>query len=287
MSDFNTGKVAVVGLGLIGGSFCKALKAYTECFVYGSDHDEAVLDAALAYGAVDERLTEAHLAECGLVVCALYPADTLAFLRAARQHLRPGCVVLDTCGVKGAVCKEARDLLSGTGAVFLGGHPMAGKELSGFAASGKDLFSGASMVLTPAPDMDRALLSSVSEFIKRLGFQQIIDTTPEFHDKMIAYTSQLPHVVASSYVKSPNCRYHLGFTGGSFEDMSRVARMNARMWTELFLLNREPLAAEIETLCQNLSALREALLAQDAKQLLAMLEEGSRIKESLTEAQAK
>lgn len=284
MSEFFTGKVAIVGLGLIGGSLCKAMKAYTKAAVYGSDCDASVVQTALAYGAIDAVLTDELLAQCGLVISALYPADTLTFLHAHKSALRPGCVVLDTCGVKDAVCQEARALLSGTGAVFVGGHPMAGKELSGFPVSDKDLFQNASMVLTPFPDTDRVLLRSLSEFIKCLGFHQIVDTTSVFHDKMIAYTSQLPHAVASSYVKSPSCRYHLGFTGGSFEDMSRVARMNAPMWTELFLLNRVPLAEEIDTLCSNLTVLRNALLSGDAAQLLALLEEGSCIKEGLIQA---
>ena len=280
-------RVAVVGLGLIGGSLCKALKAYTACTVYGFDQDSSVLRAALDYGAVDAPLDNARLSECELVISALYPADTIAFLAEHLAYFRPGCVILDTCGVKSAVCESARALLRGTGAAFIGGHPMAGKEFSGFSVSHQDLFRSASMVLTPFPDTDRTLLTRLSEFIKLLGFRQIVDTTPEFHDKMIAFTSQLPHAVASSYVKSPNCRYQLGFTGGSFEDMSRVARMNAAMWTELFLDNRENLAAEINVLCENLCTLRDALLAEDAEALRAILTEGSRIKESLMDGQPK
>lgn len=275
--------IGVIGLGLIGGSLCKAFKAYTDHRVFGGDTDGGVLTAALEYGAIDGILTDEALPRCTLLISALYPADTVAFVSQHLEQLAPGCVILDVCGVKGMVCEGIRKVIAGRALTFIGGHPMAGREFSGFSVSEKDLFRGASMILTPAPDIDKALLSRVSQLILSLGFERVIDTTPEFHDKMIAYTSQLPHAIASSYVKSPSCRYQLGFTGGSFEDMSRVARMNESMWAELFLDNPEFLLAEIDAFQRNLLDIREAIAARDPTRLRALLAQGSRIKESIND----
>ncbi len=273
--------IGVVGLGLIGGSLCKAIKAYTHHSVWGEDRDEAVLSSALEFGAIDGRLDGRALAGCDLVLSALYPADTIAYVRTHLDLFQPGCILLDVCGVKGVVCRGIREVIAGRDLVFIGGHPMAGREFSGFAVSDQDLFQGASMILTPDADLDRDVLRRVSDFILSLGFGRVINTTPEFHDRMIAYTSQLPHVIASSYVKSPNCRFQLGFTGGSFEDMSRVAKLNEGMWTELFLDNPDHLVEEIDTLVENLKEIRNAIDRRDAERLRSLLAQGRVIKESL------
>lgn len=273
--------IGVVGLGLIGGSLCKAIKAYTHHSVWGEDRDEAVLSSALEFGAIDGRLDGRALAGCDLVLSALYPADTIAYVRTHLDLFQPGCILLDVCGVKGVVCRGIREVIASRDLVFIGGHPMAGREFSGFAVSDQDLFQGASMILTPDADLDRDVLRRVSDFILSLGFGRVINTTPEFHDRMIAYTSQLPHVIASSYVKSPNCRFQLGFTGGSFEDMSRVAKLNEGMWTELFLDNPDHLVEEIDTLVENLKEIRNAIDQRDAERLRALLAQGRVIKESL------
>jgi len=274
--------IGVVGLGLIGGSLCKAIKAYTDYDVFGYDIDEAVVYSATEYGAIDAKLTKQSLAGCDLVISALYPAATVSYVKEHLDDFRPGCVILDVCGVKSVVCRGIREVIAGHELTFIGGHPMAGREFSGFAVSDKDLFRNASMILTPFSDTDKAVLNTVSQFVLSLGFERVIDTTPEFHDKMIAYTSQLPHVIASSYVKSPNCQYQLGFTGGSFEDMSRVAKLNEQMWTELFLDNRENLIAEITTMTENLCEIKEALRQSDADKLRSLLKKGRIIKESLS-----
>ena len=275
--------IGVAGLGLIGGSLCKAIKAYTAHLVFGSDIDNDVLASALEYGAIDAELTCKSLEKCDIIISALYPADTIYFVKKHLAHFKDGGVILDVCGIKSKVCEEINDVIMDKNIVFIGGHPMAGREFSGFSASSKDLFIGASMVLTPNGALDKELLNNVSEFIMSLGFARIINTSPVFHDKMIAYTSQLPHAIASAYVKSPNCRYQLGFTGGSFEDMSRVARLNENMWTELFIENSGYLLAEIDTFIDNLKDIRTAIANENSDTLCSLLAQGRQIKEGLQE----
>lgn len=273
--------IGVAGLGLIGGSLCKAVKAYTPHSVYGADIDPEVIANALQYGAIDAELTPEFLQKCDIMISALYPNDTIEYVKKNLSHFKNGAVILDVCGVKSNVCAAINELLKDNTAVFVGGHPMAGREFSGFAASCQDLFKGASMVLTPADDTDKAVLDMLTGFISSLGFAKIINTSPAFHDKMIAYTSQLPHVIASSYVKSPNCKYQLGFTGGSFEDMSRVARLNENMWTELFIENSACLVSELDTFIDNLAEMRDAIASGDTAKLRGLLAQGRHIKEEL------
>ncbi len=273
--------IGVVGLGLIGGSLCKAIKAYTDCDIFGYDIDEAIVYSAIEYGAIDAQLTKQNLSKCDLIIFALYPANTIAYVKDYLNYFQQGCILMDMCGVKEVVCNSIQEIIKGYEITFIGGHPMAGREFSGFAVSDKDLFQHASMILTPFQDTKKSVLNTVSQFLLTLGFERVIDTTPQFHDKMIAYTSQLPHVIANSYVKNPNCCYQLGFTGGSFEDMSRVAKLNEQMWTELFLENRENLIQEITILIENLCNIKNALEQSDVDKLRSLLAEGRVIKESL------
>ena len=270
---------AVVGLGLIGGSMAKALSHFTSSRVIGYDRDTQVLEQALASGAVQKIGAPEDLSSCDLVLLALYPQDSVTFVQSHAKYFRKNAVAVDLCGVKSVVCGPLFPFAREHGFFFVGGHPMAGKEVSGFSHSDERLFSGASMLLVPDDSTPSGLLSDLDRLFRALGFAKVIHTTPENHDQMIAYTSQLAHVVSSAYIKSPTSRKHQGYSAGSFRDLTRVAKLNETMWSELFLENREPLLEEIDTILFHLREYRDAIADNDREALTRLLREGREIKE--------
>ena len=266
--------VGVVGLGLIGGSFAKALKAHTPHTVLADDLDRTTLLAAQMTGAVDGELNEKTLSSCDVLLLSLYPRATVDYVAARGAKLKPGCVVIDCCGVKRFVCERIDPLAKQYGFLFFGGHPMAGSQFSGFSHARDNLFKGASMILTAGEINDIRLLERLKGFFTSLGFEKLTITTPQAHDRIIAYTSQLAHIVSNAYIKSPTALQRSGFSAGSFRDMTRVARLNIPMWTELFLENGDYLAEEIDLLIAHLIAFSEAIKAQDAEGLASLLKEG-------------
>lgn len=272
-------QIGIVGLGLIGGSLAKAAKERTTHTVLGFDRDKAVLQAALQSGAIDGVLEPDRLKDCRIVLVALYPQAAIDYILAHRADFGSHTIVTDCCGVKEAVCVPCEAAAKEAGFIFLGGHPMAGIERSGFAFSKGDLFHGASMVLTPPAGTDPAAVEEVSALCMQLGFGGIRLSTPKEHDRMIALTSQLAHVLSSAYVKSPAALSHAGFSAGSFKDMTRVARLNEDMWTELFFDNKPALLEEIEGLIDRLEAYAQALCQDDRKAMRDLLREGRERKE--------
>lgn len=272
-------QIGIVGLGLIGGSLAKAAKERTTHTVLGFDRDKAVLQAALQSGAIDGVLEPDRLKDCRIVLVALYPQAAIDYILAHRADFGSHTIVTDCCGVKEVVCVPCEAAAKEAGFIFLGGHPMAGIERSGFAFSKGDLFHGASMVLTPSAGTDPAAVEEVSALCMQLGFGGIRLSTPKEHDRMIALTSQLAHVLSSAYVKSPAALSHAGFSAGSFKDMTRVARLNEDMWTELFFDNKPALLEEIEGLIDRLEAYAQALCQDDRKAMRDLLREGRERKE--------
>mgnify|MGYP003376053977 CR=1 FL=1 len=270
---------AVVGLGLIGGSMAKALSHFTSGRVVGYDRDAKVLEQALTSGAIHKIGISDDLSSCDLILLALYPQDSITFVQSHVEYLKKNAVVVDLCGVKSVVCNSLFPLAREHDFFFVGGHPMAGREVSGFSYSDEQLFAGASMLLVPDDSTPSGLLSDLDRLFRALGFAKIIHTTPENHDQMIAYTSQLAHVVSSAYIKSPTSRRHQGYSAGSFRDLTRVAKLNETMWSELFLENREPLLEEIDTILSHLREYRDAIAENDRETLTRLLREGREIKE--------
>jgi prephenate dehydrogenase len=268
-------KIGIVGLGLIGGSIAKAVKQNTEHHVLGSDLLESVIYKAILLDAVDEKLTEEQVGECDIIILALYPGAAVQYVIEHQNQFKKGAVVIDCCGVKEAVCREILPIAKEKGFVYVGGHPMAGIEFSGFEHSQKNLFKHASMVLTPQTGMGIQDMDRLKKLWLSLGFNHVQISTPEEHDRMIAFTSQLAHVVSSAYVKSPTSLNHKGFSAGSYKDLSRVAKLNETMWTELFLLNRENLAAEIDGMIERLKEYRDAIKENREKDLWELLHEGT------------
>lgn len=281
--------VAVVGLGLIGGSMAKAISARTEHTVLAVERDERVLTRAIADGAVAGKLEEKRIPQCDLVLIALYPEAAIAYLREAAPLLAPHTLVVDLCGVKRRVFEEMSVLAETYGFHYFGGHPMAGREQSGYEYALATLFDGAAMILIPG-DAPLDQVAWAEEFFLRLGFDRITRSTPQEHDRMIAYTSQLAHVLSSAYIQSPNVPGCLGYTAGSFEDLTRVAYLHPEMWTELFLENNDLLADEVEQLARRLLHYAKAIREDDSRALVDMLARGRDRKaewRTLLEAQKK
>ncbi|MBR0542785.1 MAG: prephenate dehydrogenase [Clostridia bacterium] len=273
--------IGVVGLGLIGGSLAKAIKYNTENTVLGYDIDLNVLLKAKLLGAVDGELTEDKIPECDMIITGLYPQSTKDFINANAAKFKKGAIVVDTCGVKGYVCEDMWKTAKENGFVFIGAHPMAGLHYSGFEHSQVTLFNNASMVLVPSKDVNINDLEKVKKLFLSIGFTDIQLTTPEKHDKLIAFTSQLAHVVSNAYVKSPTAKEHKGFSAGSYKDLTRVAKLNETMWTELFLENDEYLIREIDGIIENLQQYSAALKARDEKALRQLLKDGRECKERI------
>jgi len=271
--------IGIIGLGLIGGSLAKAFRAKTAHAVLGLDRDAETVSAAQAEGLLDGVLAPDSLATCEALIVALPPKATRAFLAQHAGRIAKGTLVVDCCGVKRGICAEGFALAREHGFDFVGGHPMAGREYAGFQASQEGLFKGASMILVPPPEGGEALLERAREVFLPLGFGRVVVATAEEHDTVLALTSQLAHVISNAYVKSPRAQAHHGFSAGSYADLTRVARLNEQLWTELFLENSDYLVAEIDEFVQSLVACRDAIARQDGEALEALLRYGRECKE--------
>ena len=273
--------IAIIGLGLIGGSYAKATKSRTLHTVYGFDLDQEVMMFARMTGAIDKALTDELLETCDLVITALRPGAAIRWTTEHAERLgKAHCILVDICGVKRAVVGKMAEIAQKSGFRYIGGHPMAGKEQGGFVNASESLFDGASMILTPDANTDLPTLEMLKNYFTDIGFAHLTFSTPDEHDRIIAYTSQLAHIVSGAYVKSPTAQKRRGFSAGSFRDLTRVARLDEDMWTELMLDNRDYLADELRVLIENLKPYLEALETNDAEKLRDCLREGRILKAS-------
>ena len=272
--------VGIVGLGLIGGSFAKAYHAAGHT-VLAFDIDRSTYDFAVLSGTVNGPLTDETLSTCDLILIAVIPSAAVDYLKHHAAHIGPKPVVIDCCGTKRVVCAACFPLAKEHGFTYLGGHPMAGTHNSGFKYATPTMFHNAPMVLVPENHNDIQLLSRVKDLLAPAGFSRFSITTAEQHDEMIAFTSQLAHVVSNAYIKSPTAGLHKGFSAGSYKDMTRVAWLAPRMWAELFLENKEYLMTELNTLIDNLRQYQDAMERNDLPGLVHLLDEGRRRKEEV------
>ena len=272
--------VGILGLGLIGGSLARAyaLQGHT---VYAQDQDSATLSFAMLAGAVHGQLNADTRKQCDLILLAIYPGSCGQWLEENAHDLSAQTLVLDCCGIKEEICRRGFALAQKYGFTFVGGHPMAGSHFSGFKYSRADLFEGAPMVLVPPVFDDIQLLDRVKAALSPCRFGSFSITTAQAHDQMIAFTSQMPHILSNAFIKSPTARNHRGFSAGSYKDLTRVAWLNPQMWAELFLDNRENVLFELDTYLEHLSAYRQAIAAGDRSGLIGLLEEGKRQKEEV------
>lgn len=271
--------VGIVGLGLIGGSAAKAYKAAGHT-VFAFDTNGSVTGFAQLEGVVDAELSPCNIACCDLVLLAATPKASAGYLEENAPLIASKALVVDFCGTKGMICGLGFSLAAEYGFTFVGGHPMAGLQFSGYKHSKATLFSGASFIMVPPVHDDIALYARVKESLMPLGFKKFVVSTAEFHDRMIAYTSQMCHVVSNAFIKSPAAKSHRGYSAGSFRDFTRVSRLNEDMWTELFIENKEHLLPELDLLISSLSEYREAIESSDADTLRALLRDGRIAKEN-------
>ena len=272
--------VGIVGLGLIGGSMAKSTKARTGHTVWGTDLDKETMTMARMCGAIDAPLTEENLPQCDLILVAIRPGAAVEWVRTHAHLIAPSAILVDLCGVKRTVVSAITPIARERGFAYIGGHPMAGRERGGFTASSEDLYVGASMILTPDQRTDMQLLETLKAFFLDLGFAGLTFSDPEEHDRIIAFTSQLAHIVSSAYIKSPEAQRRRGFSAGSFQDMTRVARLDEDMWTELFLDDADYLTTELDELIVRLREYADAIRTRDAQALRALLRDGREKKAS-------
>lgn len=266
--------IGIVGLGLIGGSMAKSIKARTAHTVCGTDLDQETMMMARMCGAIDAPLTDENLPQCDLVLVAICPGAAIEWVKVHAGRIAKSAILVDLCGVKRVMVEALTPIAQANGFAYIGGHPMAGTERGGFTAASDSLYEGASMILTPDERTDMQLLETLKDFFLDLGFAGLTFSTPEEHDRIIAFTSQLAHITSSAYVKSPEAQKRRGFSAGSFRDMTRVARLDEKMWTELFLDDADFLTTELDILIGHLSEFSQALKARDGARLQALLREG-------------
>ncbi|MGN0796215.1 MAG: prephenate dehydrogenase [Christensenellales bacterium] len=270
-------EIGIIGLGLIGGSMAKALKSKGHK-IYGSDNDGSVLQKALLIGAIDEELTAENVKKIDYLIISVYPEGVLECLDKYVPMLKDGAIVSDLCGIKRLVVKKMAELKKQRPSLhFVALHPMAGKEFSGIRYSSSLLYEGASL-LAISVDTPIEILAKVKSIMLEIGFKGMVITNAEQHDKIISYTSQLAHIVSSAYIQNKTANEVFGFTAGSFKDMTRVARLNAAMWTELLLDNRDFLSTELDDLIRNLSEFKQYLDDNDKAALFNKLNKGNEIK---------
>lgn len=272
--------VGIVGLGLIGGSFAKAYHEAGET-VLACNRTEDTLRFAMLSGAVDGELNEENIGSCDLVIIAVFPEAAEAFLRRMAPHIGKKPVVIDACGTKRKICSMCFPIAEEYGFTYLGGHPMAGTHKSGFKYARANLFHNAPMVIVPPSFDDIELLDRVKTLLAPVGFGCISVTTAEKHDELIAFTSQMPHIISNAYIKSPTAAAHKGFSAGSYKDLTRVAWLNPKLWAELFLENRDCILNELDWFIAALEQYRDAVKNDDFETVEKLLDDGRRRKEEV------
>ena len=272
--------VGILGLGLIGGSLARAyaLEGHT---VYAIQRNESMLSFAMLAGAVHGKLNEETIPQCDLILLAIYPDGSASWLEKNAHLVSKDALVIDCCGIKKDICQRCFPLAQQYGFIFVGGHPMAGSQFSGFKYSRATLFKGQPMVLVPPVFDNMQLLDRVKQALKPCQFGSFSVTTAENHDRMIAFTSQMPHILSNAFIKSPTALNHKGFSAGSYRDLTRVAWLNPQMWAELFLENKENVLFELDYYIESLKAYRDAIDANDMPRLIGLLDEGKKRKEEV------
>ncbi|MBE6820337.1 MAG: prephenate dehydrogenase [Ruminococcaceae bacterium] len=268
-------KIGIVGLGLIGGSLARALTESGKHEIFGLDRNRSSLLAAKMVGAVKDEMNGGNIGTMDMIFIALYPQATVDFVKEYASEIKKGAIVTDCGGVKRPICTPCEKLAEENGFIFIGAHPMAGTQFSGFNASRGNLFKNATMIVTPKENTDIRILEKLRNVLDDAGFGAINFTTAEEHDKVIAFTSQLPHIISNAYVKSRTAVKQKGFSAGSYRDLTRVSKLNEAMWTELFFENKDNLCAEIDFLIERLSEYSTALKSNDKEGLVALLKEGT------------
>jgi len=276
-SDFKL-KVAIVGMGLIGGSYAMALSPLNTELIIGIDKDKSALESALNMGIIDKAYENggSFLKEVDLIIIALYPKDTVKFIEDNFKYLKSGAIITDTSGIKQCVVSEINSFLPEY-LEFVPGHPMAGNEFKGIDGASKDIFKGANYIITPTSKNTSRGIDLIDKLARKIGCSNITCISPEKHDRIITFTSQLPHVIAVALMNSQeeNEENIKLFTGGSFRDATRVAQINTSLWTELFTMNSDILVEEIEKFEKSINLLKKAIISKDIDSIKNIFEKAS------------
>ena len=259
--------IAVVGMGIIGGSFCKAFKKYTDHYIIGINRTQSTLQQAFDCGAIDEMGNEESLSNADVVIMAVYPQATVEYIEKYGSYLKKGCIVTDSSGIKTEICPQMVALSKKFGFTFVGSHPMAGKETSGIEYANTEMFKKANFIITPTEKNTEKAIEFCHDMAYTLHFNHIAILTIEQHDRMIAFLSQLCHVIAVSLMNTHDNSHLVEYTGDSFRDLTRIAQINENMWSELFLLNKDILLDEINQFIDSISHFRDALQSEDEDEM--------------------
>lgn len=272
--------IAVVGLGLIGGSMAKAYKQAGNK-VYAFDKNDSIIEFAKLNGDVDFTLDKSNISDCELILIALYPKASIDFLNEYSPLLGEKNIVIDCCGTKQLICECGFKNAKKYGFTFVGGHPMAGTHNSGYKFSSANMFEGAPMVIVPPKYDDIELFDRIKKLLEPCRFGKFSVTSAFEHDKMISFTSQMPHIVSNAFIKSSTAQNHKGFSAGSYKDLTRVAWLNPIMWSDLFFENKQNLIEELNIFINNLNKYKNALENDDEAEMISLLEEGRKAKEKV------
>ncbi|MGM9937550.1 MAG: prephenate dehydrogenase [Candidatus Ornithomonoglobus sp.] len=268
-------KISIIGLGLIGGSMARRLRGFHDCTIAAYNRTRESLDLALADGAIDEAYNTPGEAmeNADLIIMCLYPQLNIDFVRDNVDRLKPGAIITDVTGVKGFIIREMKKILPDN-VEFIGGHPMAGREVGGYKSSTDTLFDNAPYVITPDKDSRPETIELIREMAKYIGCRVVTTTSPDEHDSIIAYTSQLMHIVAVALCDNPLLERAGAFAGGSLQDCTRIAVINEKMWSELFVENKEQLAKQITEFQDTLEQMKQAALNDDRETLERIMKHG-------------
>ena len=272
--------VGILGLGLIGGSMARAF-AKAGHTVLAAELNDSIFEFAKLAGAVDGKLDAETIGSCDLILLAILPDGCTRWLEENAALIHKNALVMDLCGIKEKICDRCFPIAEKYDFTFVGGHPMAGSHNSGFKASRSNLFQGAPMVLVPSRFDEMQLLQRVKDALEPCNFGSFSVCTAQEHDRLIAFTSQMPHVLSNAFIKSPTACSHKGFSAGSYKDLTRVAWLNPQMWAQLCMENRENMLFELDSYIASLQAYRSALEKEDMDTLTTLLDEGKRRKEEV------
>ena len=272
--------ILICGLGLIGASLAKTLKKNTDHTVLGWNRTSSVTEKALRDGVIDRTGDiDSLMAEADITFINFYPEAIVPFILEHKNSFKKDSIVSDSCGIKTKICraleKEKLDFY------FIGAHPMAGREVGGYDNSLDTLYDKASFIVTPVDGTPRNKIDALVGLAQGMGFARTVVTTPEHHDEMIAFTSQIAHVLACSYVLSPLAPSHAGYSAGSYRDVSRVARINADMSADLFIDDKDALVREIDDLVSNLMQFKYNIVNEDSPALKDLMNRANKIKEEI------
>nr|WP_202976452.1 prephenate dehydrogenase [Anaerophilus nitritogenes] len=277
--DFN---ITIVGLGLIGGSYAMALKNLRPKNIWAVDIDQEAIDTAQQLGIIDKGYIDPKipLKNSDIIILCVYPNKMIQFIKENKNYFKKGAILTDTAGIKEKVIKEIEAVLP-EDIDFIGGHPMAGREYKGIGFASEDIFKGASYILTPTQRNKAENIVCIEELIKKIGCKNIMKITPKKHDEIVSYTSQLPHIIATSLVNGAKKEDTINFIGGSFKDATRVAHMNTSLWTELLIENKNHILDKIIVFEKEIKKIKEALIEKNQNSLEGLFESAKQKREEL------